>query len=356
MNITHVRSTLALLTLAALSATSRAQTIDSLVEGNAGTAVPLSFVTLQDLDQGLGTAPNDFHVDDASGALLNWDVGNFPQNKVVTFGGHVPGPDNLYGRCKSFRMVFSQPLPAVYFTMWFSRASFGNSVQFDFRTSGQTTLSGSLPIPAGTAPFCLRMNPTPPGGFDEIVVTGIGPIDNGVFHGVIDGFLFGAIVDFAPTCDGGMNSGHTPCPCGNDSNVFDSEGCNQSFGYGTRMRLSGNSSLSNDTLRFVCMQLPPNSSALFFQGAQMVANFAGTVFGDGLRCAGGTIVRLATKQAGADGLAYYPEAGDAPVSVKGQITTVNSIRTYQVWSRNAQSFCTPATFNLSNGFAVGWGN
>src|SRR6185436_17369036 len=99
-----------------------------------------------------------------------------------------------------------------------------------------TTLSGAVPIPAGTAPFCLRMNPTPPGGFDEIVVSGIGPIDGGVFHGVIDGFLFGAIVDFAPTCDGGMNPGHTACPCGNDSNVFDSEGCNQSFGYGTRLR------------------------------------------------------------------------------------------------------------------------
>jgi hypothetical protein len=29
-------------------------------------------------------------------------------------------------------------------------------------------------------------------------------------------------------------------------------------------------------------------------------------------------------------------------------------RVYQAWFRNAAAFCTPATFNLTNGVAVEW--
>jgi len=38
-----------------------------------------------------------------------------------------------------------------------------------------------------------------------------------------------------------------------------------------------------------------NSSALYFQGTTQMAGGAGIAFGDGLRCAGGSIVRLGTK-------------------------------------------------------------
>ena len=31
-----------------------------------------------------------------------------------------------------------------------------------------------------------------------------------------------------------------------------------------------------------------------------------------------------------------------------------AIRYYQVWYRNAAAFCTPSTFNTSNGYAVTW--
>jgi len=72
------------------------------------------------------------------------------------------------------------------------------------------------------------------------------------------------------------------------------------------------------------------------------------VFGDGLRCVSGTIVRLATKDERRRCVAY-PSAGNASVSVRGQVT-VPGIRDYQVWYRNAAPFCTPSTFNLTNGF------
>ena len=45
---------------------------------------------------------------------------------------------------------------------------------------------------------------------------------------------------------------------------------------------------------------------------------AGTLFGDGLRCAGGTVVRLATKT-NVGGASQYPDVGDPPLSVQGGV-------------------------------------
>jgi hypothetical protein len=76
------------------------------------------------------------------------------------------------------------------------------------------------------------------------------------------------------------------------------------------------------------------------------------VFGDGLRCASGTVIRLKTVT-NVGGASQYPEAGDPSVSVRG-LVTAPSIRTYQCWYRNAAAFCTASTFNLSNGVQVQW--
>src|SRR5207247_358787 len=98
----------------------------------------------------------------------------------------------------------------------------------------------------------------------------------------------------------------------------------------------------------------PDSSALYFQGTTRQAGGVGTPFGDGLRCAGGTIVRLSTKT-NAAGASHFPAAGDPSVSVRGGCAA-SDVRTYQVWYRNADpSFCTPSTFNLTNGLQVVWG-
>jgi len=96
----------------------------------------------------------------------------------------------------------------------------------------------------------------------------------------------------------------------------------------------------------------PNSSALYFQGTLQQSGGAGAAFGDGKRCAGGSVVRLGTKTNAAGG-STYPGSGQPTVSVKGLVTTPGT-RTYQVWYRNAAVFCTSATFNLSNGFQITW--
>jgi hypothetical protein len=65
------------------------------------------------------------------------------------------------------------------------------------------------------------------------------------------------------------------------------------------------------------------------------------------------VVRLGTK-ANVNGSSQYPQSGDLSVSVKAGITVPGTVRTYQVWYRNAAVFCQAQTFNLTNGLEVRW--
>lgn len=143
----------------------------------------------------------------------------------------------------------------------------------------------------------------------------------------------------------------TPCPCSNSSASAEQAGCRNSFGVGGRVRAQGTSSLTSDTFALITSAMP-NSPCLYFQGTMAIGAGAGAVFGDGLRCAGGTVVRLGTKS-NVGGTSQYPSVGDPSVSVGGSIGGAGT-RTYQVWYRNSAAFCTTSTFNLSNGLLVNW--
>jgi hypothetical protein len=146
------------------------------------------------------------------------------------------------------------------------------------------------------------------------------------------------------------DGGGTACPSGNAG--VTGHGCGNSLNAnGAILSGSGNASLSGDTLVLVGGGMP-NASALYVQGTSQENGGSGTVFGDGLRCAGGTILRLGTKQNVA-GASQYPTGADAPVSIRGLVTAAGT-RTYQVWYRNAAAFCAVSTFNLSNGLQVAW--
>ena len=141
------------------------------------------------------------------------------------------------------------------------------------------------------------------------------------------------------------------CPCGNTG--LTGGGCGNSINaQGGRLVATGAASLANDTLVLRASRLP-NSSALYFQGTDRANNGFGTVFGDGLRCVQGTVIRLGTKVNAAGG-SSYPLSGDQAVSVRGAIPSSGSVRYYQVWYRNAAAFCTSSTFNLTNGIGVTW--
>ncbi len=157
----------------------------------------------------------------------------------------------------------------------------------------------------------------------------------------------GPLPAISPYCSG--DGSGTACPCGLGSA---GNGCPSSVNpAGASLAASGSASLSVDTLLLTGSGMP-DVSALYFQGSSPANGGLGNVFGDGLRCAAGTIVRLGTKT-NAGGTSLYPSTGDTQVSVRGQVTTPG-LRAYQVWYRNAAVFCTPATFNLTNGLLVIW--
>jgi hypothetical protein len=150
----------------------------------------------------------------------------------------------------------------------------------------------------------------------------------------------------------GDNSG-TPCPC---TPGAAGHGCDSSLGNGGAvLSASGNASLANDTLVLTASGLPATASALFFQGDAPSGAGLGTSFGDGIRCAGGSVVRLGPKTASGGTASFGHGIGSDPnISVKGQVPAGGVTRYYQVWYRNAAAYCTPATFNLTNGLSIGW--
>ncbi len=139
------------------------------------------------------------------------------------------------------------------------------------------------------------------------------------------------------------------CPCGNQG--APGRGCaNSASGGGALLTLSGAPSTIADTAVLQAFELPNLASCLFFQGT---GASGGTVFGDGIRCVNGSVVRLAVKVA-AGGTVSFPEAGDPPLHVRGQIGIDGGAYTYQLWYRDTASFCTSHPFNLTNGLRVSW--
>ena len=91
---------------------------------------------------------------------------------------------------------------------------------------------------------------------------------------------------------------------------------------------------------------------LYFQGSAKTNGGNGNAFGDGLQCAGATIVRLAVRL-NSGGASTYPTGADPSLHVQGGVT-VPGERYYQAWYRDNASFCTPAGFNLTNALALRW--
>jgi hypothetical protein len=87
---------------------------------------------------------------------------------------------------------------------------------------------------------------------------------------------------------------------------------------------------------------------LFFQGHNAIAGGNGVPFGDGLRCAGGSVVRL-----GVEGI---DTSGDAALTGTVQDNGGGGVpgesRTYQGWYRDPAGSPCGYTFNLSNGIEV----
>jgi hypothetical protein len=121
---------------------------------------------------------------------------------------------------------------------------------------------------------------------------------------------------------------------------------------------AGTTSLSADTFTMTSSNERPTAFSIFFQGDLELGQ---VIFGDGLRCTGGGLTRLYTRNAHA-GVVTAPSAGDPPVSVRsaarGDTIPGHGTRIYQVTYRDPDpTFCplpTGGTFNASNSLRVTW--
>jgi hypothetical protein len=153
----------------------------------------------------------------------------------------------------------------------------------------------------------------------------------------------------------GDGSGATLCPCDPGQSGNAGEGCAHSFGTGGKLDASGLASVVGDSVVLHVTNLPPTTTALFFQGNNKVNSGNGAQFGDGLLCVNGSVIRLGQKVTSGGAADYGAGVGSDPlVSVRGMVPGTGATRRYQTWFRNAAAFCTPSTFNLTNGLEIVW--
>ncbi len=141
----------------------------------------------------------------------------------------------------------------------------------------------------------------------------------------------------------------TPCPCGNVGAT--GNGCANSVNAnGANLNATGTAAADDVVLHGSGM--PAVVSCIYLQGDAL----DDVVFGDGVRCAGGTLLRLRTK-ANVAGASAFPDSTDAvTLSTRGGVTVGSGAqRWYLTYYRNAAAaFCPPETFNATNGWTIVW--
>jgi len=168
--------------------------------------------------------------------------------------------------------------------------------------------------------------------------------------GSINGFQLVYAPSATPYCFGDGTG--TACPCANSGSA--GRGCANSIQpAGGRLAGAGNVSIASDGLVLSGTGIP-NGPGLYFQGTTQLGGGNGAVFGDGLRCAGGTVIRLGVIPAASNASQYPRPSLDLPVSQKG-FCAAGDVRNYQLWYRDSDSsFCTSNVFNLTNAVSVTW--
>ena len=139
----------------------------------------------------------------------------------------------------------------------------------------------------------------------------------------------------------------SPCPCGNTGAT--EQGCANGTGQGARITSEGTNSLSADDFRLTASNMIPNQPGLYFQGNNATGNGLGTQFGDGLRCAGGGVIRLQVRFTDSDG---ESETSADLISLGGVVA--GDTKHYQCWYRDPVTSLCGTQFNLTNGYEVIW--
>jgi len=141
------------------------------------------------------------------------------------------------------------------------------------------------------------------------------------------------------------------CPCANHSAPGAQAGCLNSFSTAGTLRGVGMARLANDTLVLNGTGMT-NAAVLYFQGSSARVGGLGTGFGDGLLCAGGSVIRLGVRE-NVGGASVFPGPATSSIHLLGDVVSPGQ-RVYQAWYRNLASFCAPDGFNVTNGLRVLW--
>ena len=155
---------------------------------------------------------------------------------------------------------------------------------------------------------------------------------------------------FASLCDPGA-AGVQPCPCQNPPQG-PGQGCdNSAFTGGAVLSASGGTSISSDSLTFSSTGELPSATSLLLQGTAGVVG--GSPYGQGVRCIGGRVTRLYTRDA-TNGACTIPDftLHETPISVvsrrKGDRIFAGQSRWYLVCYRDTVALGGCPAMNLFN--------
>ncbi len=148
-----------------------------------------------------------------------------------------------------------------------------------------------------------------------------------------------------------------PCPCGNNGGP--GRGCANSGAGSTGALLTAAGNTVPDTIVLTAAGERPTALSIFLQGNLRLS--PGIPFGDGKRCAGGTLKRLGVNNA-VGGVTSYPQAGDPSISARsaalGDPIPSGGIRIYQVYYRDpSPTYCPDppgGTFNATQAVQLVW--
>lgn len=302
---------------------------------------------------GIGTPNYNDHVwalatfDFGSGAQLVAG-GNFhradcaPSTNVVAWNGSnwVSMPE-VGGNVRSFARFDDGSGPALYAGVAFPGA--------------MVRLSGSSWSPLGNSTagyvYALMTLEDTASGRNELVVGSdiLTPSE----HFVGFSTWRGCAPPGAKFCFGDGSGGS--CPCANDGALR--RGCENSHWTGGA-ELTASGGIQPDTVVLRATGELTHALSVFLQGSADVGPF---LYGDGLRCAGGSLLRLFIKNANG-GFVAAPQAGDLSITARsaqlGDPIAPGSTRYYQTYYRDPNpNFCPNPpgnTWNTTNGVVITW--
>lgn len=147
------------------------------------------------------------------------------------------------------------------------------------------------------------------------------------------------------------------CPCNNQGVI--GRGCANSQVNSQGALLMADGDPGNDSVRLEASGMLPTALCIFLQGSLSLSN--PFVFGDGLRCAGGQLLRLSVKN-GVNGTARYPEQSE--LSIRDRNTQLGfpigpgASTIYQTYYRDpVLGFCPNPpgnSWNVTNSLRVNW--